>query len=73
MEGKTTLSGIKEKYRFIDTNLAGLADVDLAVIERMLQRKPVARWQAEQVLEVLSVITEENYSIDTVDVVLAET
>ena len=73
MERKTTLAEIKGKYPFQNVTLANLAEVNPVVIHWMLIRQPVARWQAEEVLEVLSMIMEENYSLDTVDVVLAET
>ena len=73
MEGKTTLAEIKAKYSFGNAILASIAEVNSVVIDWMLEGKPIARWQAEEVLEVLSMITEENYSLDTVDVVLAET
>ena len=73
MERKTTLAEIKAKYSFRNAILASIAEVNSVVIDWMLEGKPIARWQAEEVLEVLSMITEENYSLDTVDVVLAET
>jgi hypothetical protein len=69
-EGKTTLAEIKNLYPFKDTVLADIAEVNPIVIHWMLTDQPVSRWQAEDVLEVLSMITEENYSLDTVDVVL---
>ena len=73
MEGKTTLKEIKDKYPSENTILANIAEVNPIVIQNMLAGEPVARWQAEEVLKVLSQITEEDYSLDTVDVVLAET
>ena len=73
MARKTTLAEIKGKYPFQNVTLANLAEVNPVVIHWMLISQPVARWQAEEVIEVLSMITEENYSLDTVDVVLAET
>jgi len=69
-EGKTTLAEIKDRCPVRNTVLAGLAEVNPIVIFWMLTGQPVARWQAEEVLGVLSMITEENYSLDTVDVVL---
>ena len=57
MEGKTTLAKIKEKYPFENTDLANLAEVNLLVIERMLEGKPVAHWQAVEVLKALSLVT----------------
>jgi hypothetical protein len=69
-EGKTTFAEIKTLYPFKDTVLANIAEVNPVVIHWMLTGQPVARWQAEEVLKVLSMITEENYSLDTVDVVL---
>ena len=69
MEGKTTLAKIKEKYPFENTDLANLAEVNLLVIERMLEGKPVAHWQAVEVLKALSLVTKEDYHLDTVEVV----
>ena len=69
-EGKITLAEIKAIYPFEEMTLASLAEVNPMVIQKMLGGEPVARWQAEEVLEVLSMVTEENYSLDTVEVVL---
>ena len=69
MKGKTTLAKIKEKYPFENTDLANLAEVNLLVIERMLEGKPVAHWQAVEVLKALSLVTKEDYHLDTVEVV----
>ena len=73
MEGKTTLEEIKEAYQFDETTLANIAEVNPIVIHWMLTDQPVAKWQAERVLKVLSLITREDYSLNTVDVVLTET
>jgi hypothetical protein len=71
---KTTFADIKAKYRFENTVLANMAEVNPKVIQWMLTGQPVARWQAEQVLKVLTRIAKENYSFDTVEFVLhAET
>ena len=61
---------IRDKYPFNETILANLAEVNPVVIRWMLTGQPVAKWQAEEVLRVLSMITEEDYSLDTVEVVL---
>ncbi len=70
MEGKTTLKEIKATYPFEDTVLANLAEVNPIVIHKMLVGEPVAKWQAIEVLKVLTMITKENYSLDTVTVAL---
>jgi hypothetical protein len=72
MEGNTTLAEIKARYPFNDTVLANLAEVNAIVIHWMLTSQPVTRWQAEEVLSVLSLLLEEDYSLDTVAVVLSD-
>ena len=57
-------------YPFEHTDLANLAEVNPIVVDRMLTDQPVARWQAIEVLRVLTMITKNDYSLDTVDVVL---
>ncbi len=69
-EEKTTIAEIKAAYPFENTALANLAEVNPIVIDRMLTDQPVARWQASEVLKVLTMITKNDYSLDTVDVVL---
>ena len=69
-EGKTTFAEIKNLYPFRNTVLANIAEVNPIVLYWMLTDQPIARWQAEEVLEVLSMITEENYNLDTVYVIL---
>jgi hypothetical protein len=61
---------LKEKYPFKPVHLAILADVNEIVIRWMLTEQPVAGWQAEQVLKMLALVTREEYSLDTVEVVL---
>jgi hypothetical protein len=72
-EGKTTLAEIKDRYPFGNMDLADLAEVNPIVIDWMLEGKPVAKWQAVEVLKTLSMVTKEDYRLDTVEVVLAET
>ncbi len=71
-EGKTTLAEIQTVYpsAFKNTALADIAEVNPIVIHWMLVGQPVARWQAVQVLKVLSMVTREDYTLDTVDVAL---
>jgi hypothetical protein len=73
-EGKIPFAEIfeelKEKYPFKPVHLANLADVNEIVIRWMLTEQPVAGWQAEQVLKMLALVTREEYSLDTVEVVL---
>jgi len=69
-EGKTTLAEIKAAYPFKNADLANLAEVNQIVIGRMLTGELVARWQASAVLKVLTMITKNDYSLDTVDVAL---
>jgi hypothetical protein len=71
-EGKTTFAEIQTRYplAFKSTALADLAAVNPIVIDWMLTGQPVARWQAERVLKMLSLVTREDYTLDTVDVVL---
>jgi hypothetical protein len=67
---KTTLEEIRETYPFDEKTLANLAEVNEIVIYWMLADEPVARWQAERVLKALALVTREEYSLDTVEVVL---
>lgn len=69
-EEKTTLAGIWSRLHFDCISLANAAEVNTIVVYRMLVDKPVAKWQAEDVLNALSQITSENYSLDTVEIVL---
>jgi hypothetical protein len=70
MAEKITLAEIKAKYPFEHTDLANLAEVNPPVVDWMLEGKPVAEWQAIEVLKVLAMITKENYRLDTVEVIL---
>jgi hypothetical protein len=70
MEEKTALWIIWMHTYFDCGKLADMADVTFVAVYKMLLGKPVARWQAEYVLNALSQLTGKNYSLDTVDVVL---
>lgn len=70
MTEKTTLARIWDSIKFNSIALAELAQVNVIVVNNMLVDKPVARWQADDVLRALSQLTGNNYSIDTVGVVL---
>jgi hypothetical protein len=70
MGEKTTLARIKEQYSLDDVSLATLAEVNPTVIEKMLAGEPVAKWQADQVLQTLTEILEEDYNLNTVEVAL---
>ena len=70
MAKKTTLSDIWKRYPFGPITLANRAEVNLIVVYWMFIGKPVAKWQAEYVLQALEHLTGEHYMLDTVDVVL---
>ena len=67
---KITLAEIKVVHPFEHTEIADLAEVNPIVIDWMLSRQPVTKWQAVEVLKVLSLVTGEDYTLNTVDVVL---
>jgi hypothetical protein len=52
--------------------IADLAEVNTVAVYNMFIGEPVARWQAEDVLRVISMITGGNYNLDTVRVALLE-
>ena len=70
MDGKIPFKEIKANYPFEDTDLANLAEVNPIVIHKMLVGEPIARWQAIEVLKMLTMITKEHYTLDTVAVAL---
>lgn len=70
MTEKTTLASIWNTTKFNSISLAGLAQVNVIVVNNMLVGKPVVRWQAEEVLKALSQLIGEDCSLDTVEVVL---
>jgi len=67
---KKNLADIWSNTKFNSVSLAGMAEVNILVVNNMLVGKPVAKWQAEDVLKALSQLTGENYSLDTVEVIL---
>ncbi len=71
MRGKPTLEDLRNQRYFDSTTLALQAGVDRSVLERMLHRQPVQRYQAELVLAALSDEFGESYTLDAVDVVLS--
>jgi len=71
MSKKPTLEELRNQHYFDIPALAASAGVNITVVYWMLVRLPVQRYQAELVLSVLSNETGEDYSLDTVDIVLA--
>jgi hypothetical protein len=69
-EEKTTLADIWSQFHFDCKSLADKAEVNFIVVYKMVRDAPVARWQAEDMLNALSQLTGKNYSLDTVKVVL---
>ncbi|HZR42378.1 MAG TPA: hypothetical protein VFB12_19815 [Ktedonobacteraceae bacterium] len=69
---KPTFIQLREQYHFDAPSLADWADVDSKTIYNMLMRNPVHRFQAEKVLKTLSEVTGNDYTLDTVDVVLKD-
>lgn len=65
-----TLHDIRERQYFDVSALAEGAGVDVSIIYRMLNRQPVQRYQAELVLTALSDELSEDYTLDTVDIIL---
>ena len=69
-ERKITLAKIKLICPFDNAVIAKIAEVNPIVIHWILIGQPVARWQAVEVLKVLSMMMKEDYRLDTVQVVL---
>ena len=67
---KPTLHDIRERQYFDIPALAESAGVDASIINRMLNRQPVQRYQAELVLTALINELGEDYTLDTVDIML---
>jgi hypothetical protein len=67
---KPTLYDIRAQQYFDIPALAESAGVDASIIHRMLHGQPVQRYQAELVLAALSDDLSEEYTLDTIDVVL---
>jgi hypothetical protein len=67
---KLTLYDIRERAYFDISALVECAGVDVSIINRMLNRQPVQRYQAELVLTALTDELGEDYTLDTVDIVL---
>jgi hypothetical protein len=67
---KPTLHDIREQQYFDIPVLAESAGVDASIINRMLNRQPVQRYQAELVLTALTDELGEDYTLDTVDIML---
>ena len=69
-ETKPTLHQIREQHYFDIPALAERAGVDASVLNRMLNRLPVQRYQAELVLSALADECGENYTLEMVAIVL---
>ena len=54
----------------LDNMLADMAEVTPVAVSKMRRGDPVRQWQAEDVLKALSRMTGENYTLDSVQVVL---
>ena len=67
---KLTVLDIRSQHYFDISALAAKAGVDPRIVHAMLTSQPVQRFQAELVLAVLSDETDEEYTLDTGDVVL---
>ncbi|HZR44370.1 MAG TPA: hypothetical protein VFB12_29930 [Ktedonobacteraceae bacterium] len=67
---KLTLLDIRCQQHFDISALAVKAGVDPHIVHAMLTYQPVQRFLAELVLAALSDETDEEYTLDTVDVVL---
>ncbi len=68
---KPTLEDLRHRHYFDISALAGQAGVERSVIQRMLSRQPVQTYQAELVLAALTDEFGEDYTLDTVDIVLS--
>jgi hypothetical protein len=71
VSAKPTLALLRNQHYFDISALAEKAGVNSSIINRMLRRQPVQRYQAELVLTALTDELGQNYTLDTVDVVLA--
>lgn len=69
---KRTFAQIRSQVHFSIPELAGKAQLNTLPVYLMLLGKPVPRWQAEEVLKALSEMKNQEYSLDTVAVVLAD-
>jgi len=67
---KPTLTDIRNRQYFDVSALAASAGVNEAIINRMLNGQPVQRYQAELVLSALTDELGQDYTLDTVDIVL---
>jgi hypothetical protein len=71
VSAKPTLAMLRDQQYFDIAALAEKAGVTPSVIDRMLHRRPVQRYQAELVLTALTDELGKEYTLDTVDIVLA--
>lgn len=71
VSAKLTLAMLRDQQYFDILALAEKAGVNPSVIDRMLHRWPVPRYQAELVLTALSDELSQDYTLKMVDVVLA--
>jgi len=67
---KLTLSAIRDRQYFDLSMLAEHAGVDLSVIHRVLNNQPIQRYQAELVLSALADGFGEDYTLETVALLL---
>jgi len=71
MSAKPTLATLREQQYFDILALAEKAGVNPLAVDRMLRRQPVQLYQAELVLTALSDELSQDYTLETVDIVLA--
>ena len=70
MSEKPTLEDLRNQHYFDISALAEQAGVDTSVTHRMLRRQPVQQHQAELVLAALADKFGEDYTLETVDIML---
>lgn len=70
MSAKPTLATLRDQHYFDIPALAEKAGVNPSVIDLMLHRQPVQRYQAELVLTALTDELGKEYPLDRADIVL---
>ncbi len=65
-EGKITLQDIMRTYHLTTYAIAAIAFVDTSLVYRMERRGTLSKKDVEKILERLSQVTGQNYSMETV-------
>ena len=71
MSAKPTLATLRDQHYFDIPALAEKAGVSSSIVDQMLRHQPVQRYQAELVLTALTDELGQEYTLETVDIVLA--